>query len=175
MLVAVEQIATGTAQAFLEGVGYDGVDVPWCKAHGIAVSHSQGLNADDVADHAVGAFLAAWRGIVAGDRIVREGRWTHAERMRPRAGLNGRKAGIVGLGHIGMAIARRVGALALGMGVSLSAGGSLWPRDNHEQSVLFSEAEAALIDAKRGGRGRAVIDGTEAPMVFVAPGDDDSG
>jgi len=89
-------------------VGYDGVDVPWCRAHGIAVTHSQGLNAEDVADHGVGAFLAAWRGIVTGDRTVREGRWTHADRMRPRPALAGRKAGIVGLGHIGQAIARRV-------------------------------------------------------------------
>jgi lactate dehydrogenase-like 2-hydroxyacid dehydrogenase len=48
-------------------VGYDGVDVPWCKAHGIAVTHSTGLNAADVADHAVGLVLAAWRGIVEGD------------------------------------------------------------------------------------------------------------
>jgi lactate dehydrogenase-like 2-hydroxyacid dehydrogenase len=97
-------------------VGYDGVDVPWCKAHGIAVTHSQGLNADDVADHAVGSFLAAWRGIVTGDRMVREERWTHAERMRPRPGLNGRRAGIVGLGHIGMAIARRVEPFGLTVG-----------------------------------------------------------
>jgi lactate dehydrogenase-like 2-hydroxyacid dehydrogenase len=89
-------------------VGYDGVDVPWCRANGIAVTHSQGLNADDVADHAVGSFLAAWRGIVTGDSTVREGRWTHADRMRPRPGLKGRKAGIVGLGHIGQAIARRI-------------------------------------------------------------------
>jgi lactate dehydrogenase-like 2-hydroxyacid dehydrogenase len=89
-------------------VGYDGVDTAWCKSRGIAVTHSQGLNADDVADHAVGGFLAVWRAIVAGDRIVREGRWTHAERMRPRPGLNGRKAGIVGLGHIGQAIAKRI-------------------------------------------------------------------
>nr|WP_276603720.1 GGDEF domain-containing protein [Nannocystis pusilla] len=70
-----------------------------------------------------------------------------------------------------LAIARRVGTLGLGMGVSLSAGGSLWPRDNHEMSVLFSEAEAALIDAKRGGRGRAVIEGDEAPMLFEPPDD----
>ncbi|MDO9223737.1 MAG: 2-hydroxyacid dehydrogenase [Caulobacter sp.] len=89
-------------------VGYDGVDASWCRSHGIAVSHSQGLNAEDVADHAVGAFLAAWRGIVTGDGIVRGGRWTHADRMRPRPGLMGRKAGIVGLGHIGAAVARRV-------------------------------------------------------------------
>ena len=89
-------------------VGYDGIDVPGCRAHGIAVTHSQGLNADDVADHAVGSFIAAWRGIVTGDRIVREDRWTHADRMRPRPGLMGKKAGIVGLGHIGEAVARRV-------------------------------------------------------------------
>lgn len=73
-----------------------------------------------------------------------------------------------------LAVARRVGSLALGMGVSLSAGGSLWPRDNHEMSVLFSEAEAALIDAKRRGRGRAIIDGDEAPMVFEPPDDADA-
>ncbi|MCY0989846.1 GGDEF domain-containing protein [Nannocystis sp. ILAH1] len=72
-----------------------------------------------------------------------------------------------------LAIARRVGTLGLGMGISLSAGGSLWPRDNHEMSVLFSEAEAALIDAKRGGRGRAVIEGDEAPMLFEPPSDDE--
>lgn len=89
-------------------VGYDGVDVPWCRSKGIAVTHSQGLNADDVADHAVGSFLAVWRSIVVGDRTVRDGKWTHADRMRPRPGLMGRKAGIVGLGHIGQAIARRV-------------------------------------------------------------------
>jgi lactate dehydrogenase-like 2-hydroxyacid dehydrogenase len=89
-------------------VGYDGVDVPWCRSQGVAVTHSRGLNAEDVADHAVGAFLAAWRGIVTGDGIVRGGRWTHADRMRPRPGLAGRRAGIVGLGHIGQAVARRV-------------------------------------------------------------------
>ncbi|AZS20880.1 MULTISPECIES: 2-hydroxyacid dehydrogenase [unclassified Caulobacter] len=91
-------------------VGYDGVDVPWCKAHGVAVTHSTGLNAADVADHAVGLVLAAWRGIVEGDQRLRAGRWSHAERMAPRHGLRGRKAGIVGLGHIGEAVARRLSA-----------------------------------------------------------------
>jgi lactate dehydrogenase-like 2-hydroxyacid dehydrogenase len=70
-------------------VGYDGVDVPWCRAHGVAVSHSQGLNADDVADHAVGAFIAAWRGIVTGDRMVREDRWTPAGADAAPAGPDG--------------------------------------------------------------------------------------
>ncbi|WP_425995987.1 2-hydroxyacid dehydrogenase [Caulobacter sp. DWR1-3-2b1] len=94
-------------------VGYDGVDVPWCKAHSISVTHSTGLNAGDVADHAVGLMLAAWRGIVEGDHRLRAGRWTHAERMSPRHGLRGRKVGIVGLGHIGEAVARRVEAFEM--------------------------------------------------------------
>jgi lactate dehydrogenase-like 2-hydroxyacid dehydrogenase len=94
-------------------VGYDGVDVPWCKAHGIAVTHSTGLNAADVADHAVGLVLSAWRGIVEGDHRLRSGHWTHAERMAPRHGLRGRKVGIVGLGHIGEAVASRLRAFEM--------------------------------------------------------------
>jgi len=91
-------------------VGYDGVDVPWCKGRGISVTHSTGLNAADVADHAVGLVLAAWRGLVEGDQRLRSDHWSHAERMSPRHGLRGRKAGIVGLGHIGEAVARRLDA-----------------------------------------------------------------
>jgi lactate dehydrogenase-like 2-hydroxyacid dehydrogenase len=94
-------------------VGYVGVDVPWCKAHGIAVTHSTGLNAADVADHAVGLVLAAWRGIVEGDHRLRSGHWTHAERMAPRHGLRGRKVGIVGLGYIGEAVANRLKAFEM--------------------------------------------------------------
>ena len=94
-------------------VGYDGVDVPWCRARGIAVSHAEGLNADDVADQAMGLLIAAWRNIVAGDRVIREDRWNNADRMRPPGGLKGRKIGVMGLGHIGAAVAVR--AQAFGM------------------------------------------------------------
>jgi len=120
-------------------VGYDGVDVPWCRSHGIAVTHSQGLNAEDVADHAVGAFLAAWRGIVTGDQIVRAGRWSHADRMRPRPALSGRKAGIVGLGHIGAAIANRISAF----GVEVS-----WWGPNPKPDASWPMAQSLLALAR---------------------------
>lgn len=94
-------------------VGYDGVPVAWCREHGIEVTHSVGLNADDVADVAVGSLIGVWRGLFEGDRRLREGRWTHADRMRPRPSLKGKKAGIVGLGHIGEAVARRVEAMGM--------------------------------------------------------------
>ena len=69
-----------------------------------------------------------------------------------------------------VAIARRIGAQALDQGISLSIGGSLWPRDNLETSVLFAEADAALYAAKRDGRGRMYVEGIRDACVFT-PGD----
>ena len=94
-------------------VGYDGVDVGWCRAHGIEVTHAEGVNAEDVADHAIGLLIGAWRAIPASDRQVREGRWRADERIYSQPSLGGRKLGVVGLGHIGAAVARRAEALRL--------------------------------------------------------------
>ena len=97
-------------------VGYDGVDVAWCRAHGIEVTHSPWLNADDVADHAMGMVLALWRGLVHGHEHVLSGRWEQGERLRPFGSLKGKTLGVVGLGHIGEATARR--AEACGMSIA---------------------------------------------------------
>ncbi len=66
-----------------------------------------------------------------------------------------------------VAIARRIGAGALAQGISLSIGGSVWPREDLEFSVLFAEADASLYEAKRAGRGRACIDRVEGILVFA--------
>ena len=110
-------------------VGYDGVDVGWCRARGIEVTHAEGLNAEDVADHAIGLLIAAWRNIPAADRTVREGRWRHEDRLSPQPSLGGRKLGVVGLGHIGEAVARRAEALRLDVSWwGPRAKPSRWPR-----------------------------------------------
>lgn len=87
-------------------VGYDGVDMDWARAHGIAVCHASGANADDVADHAIGMILAHRREIVAGHAKVCKGRWTQGPKRLTRS-LGGARLGIMGLGAIGMAVARR--------------------------------------------------------------------
>lgn len=87
-------------------VGYDGVDMDWARAHGIAVCHASGANADDVADHAIGMILGHRREIVAGHAKVCEGRWTQGPKRLTRS-LGGARLGIMGLGAIGMAVARR--------------------------------------------------------------------
>lgn len=87
-------------------VGYDGVDVGWAKARGFAVTSAPGANHEDVADHAIGLILASRRGIVVGDRAVRSGGWSAGARTLTWS-LGGQKVGIVGLGAIGRAVARR--------------------------------------------------------------------
>ena len=121
-------------------VGYDGVDVAWCRANGIEVTHARGLNAEDVADHAIGLMLSAWRNIPALDRTVREGRWVQEARIGAQPSLGGRTLGVVGLGHIGAAVARRAEALRLNV--------QWWgPRPNAEAPWPRAESLLALAEA----------------------------
>ncbi|MBQ1542875.1 hydroxyacid dehydrogenase [Caulobacter sp. CCUG 60055] len=159
-------------------VGYDGVDVPWCRAHGVAVTHAPSLNADDVADHAVGSLIAVWRGLVEGDRRVRDGRWEGHERLNARRSLGRKKAGVVGLGGIGEAVARRLEVF----GLQVAWWGprpkpdARWPRasslldlaKDSDVLVVACRAEAA----NRGLIDRAVIEalGPRGCLVNVARG-----
>ena len=86
--------------------GYDRIDVEWCRARGLPVTHAPGVNHEDVADHAIGLIVATRRQIVAGDRALRSGSWTPETRILTPS-LKDQKVGIVGLGLIGQAIARR--------------------------------------------------------------------
>ncbi|MDY6924044.1 MAG: 2-hydroxyacid dehydrogenase [Pseudomonadota bacterium] len=92
--------------------GYDGIDTDWCKARGLPVTHAPGVNHEDVADHALGLIIAARRQIAAGDRALRAGDWT-AESKTITPSLQGQRVGVVGLGAIGEAVARRAEALRM--------------------------------------------------------------
>jgi lactate dehydrogenase-like 2-hydroxyacid dehydrogenase len=76
------------------------------------VSHAPGVNHEDVADHAIGLILAARRQIAAGDRALRAGGWT-PETKTITPSLKGQRVGVVGLGAIGEAVARRAEALRM--------------------------------------------------------------
>ncbi len=92
----------------LFSAGYDGLDLDLCKKRGLPVTTCSGANAGDVADMAFGLLLAVARNIPLVDRFVRAGHWTKENRGGGlRDGLYGSKLGILGLGAIGMQIARR--------------------------------------------------------------------
>ena len=91
------------------GVGVDAIDLAAARARGVAVTNTPDVLTDDVADLAIALMLDAMRGISAGDRYVRGGRWLRGGfPLQTRA--SGKRLGIVGMGRIGQAIARRAAA-----------------------------------------------------------------
>lgn len=102
------------------GVGYDAVDMAACRARGIRVTNTPDVLTDDVADLAVAMMLAQARGIVGADAFVRDGSWANGP-FPLRRRVSGRRAGILGLGRIGFAIAHRLAAF--GMQISYAATG----------------------------------------------------
>ncbi|HEY4126146.1 MAG TPA: 2-hydroxyacid dehydrogenase, partial [Rhizomicrobium sp.] len=82
------------------------IDLDAARKRHVRVTYTPDALTDDVADLAIGLMLSALRGICAGDRFVREGRWVEKPMPLGR-GLKGRRLGILGLGRIGNAIANR--------------------------------------------------------------------
>ena len=118
--------------------GYDGIDIDWCRTRGLPVSHAPGVNHEDVADHAQGLILAARRQIVSGDRQVRNGEWK-VETRTITPSLAGQKLGIVGLGHIGRAVAQRAGVFRMDV--------SWWGPRPHEADWPRADSLLALAQA----------------------------
>jgi glyoxylate reductase len=91
------------------GVGYDQIDVATCRAHGVALTNTPGVLDAATADLAFALLLAARRRLVEGDDLVRAGRWGTSWYEGQALGreVSGATLGIVGLGRIGTAMARR--------------------------------------------------------------------
>jgi lactate dehydrogenase-like 2-hydroxyacid dehydrogenase len=94
------------------GVGYDGVPVDYCRERGLKVTNTPDVLTDDVADVAVALVLMSGRGFAAADRYVRAGDWGRKP-FPLTTKLGGRTAGILGLGRIGKAIARRLASMEM--------------------------------------------------------------
>jgi lactate dehydrogenase-like 2-hydroxyacid dehydrogenase len=92
------------------GVGYDGIDVEACRARGIRVTNTPGVLSRDVADMGLGLILMTLRRMAEADRFVRRGGWIHEPHPLGTC-LAGKKLGIVGLGRIGMELAKRARAV----------------------------------------------------------------
>src|SRR3954465_9743793 len=92
------------------GVGYDHVDSSYAREHGIVVTNTPDVLTEEVADVALGLLIATLREFVKADRYLRSGLWTAQNYPLSAGSLRDRTVGIVGMGRIGQAIARRLDA-----------------------------------------------------------------
>lgn len=160
----------------VNGVGYDKIDTHAMKELGIRVTNTPDVLTDDVADLAIALMLNVMRGLVEADRHVREGKWPAGDQGLKRT-ASGRRYGIVGLGRIGEAIARRLvgfgGSIAYTSRTRKSVGHAY-----HDSVVSLAEASDVLFVATAASAetakliDRAVLDalGPQGVLVNIARG-----
>ena len=114
------------------GTGVDHIDLATARARGITVTNTPGVLTEDTADVALALMLAVPRRIAEGDKVARAGDWNG---WSPTGMLghriNGKRLGIIGMGRIGSAVARR----ARGFGLSIHY---------HNRKPVHPETEAEL-------------------------------
>jgi D-3-phosphoglycerate dehydrogenase len=108
---AVMSALEGLKVVVRTGVGYDVIDVPAATELGVIVVNIPDLWIREVANHALALLLAWNRGVVVTDRQVHGGLWSGKVPGSHTGAIHGETVGIVGLGNIGSAFARRVAAL----------------------------------------------------------------
>jgi lactate dehydrogenase-like 2-hydroxyacid dehydrogenase len=92
------------------GVGYDHVDARWAGGHGIIVTNTPDVLNEEVADTTLGLLLCTVREFPQAERFLRAGKWEQGPYRLSPGSLRDRSVGIVGMGRIGQAIARRLEA-----------------------------------------------------------------
>ena len=92
------------------GVGYDHIDANYAREHNIVVTNTPDVLTEEVADVAMGLLIATLREFVNADRYLRSGHWLTQNFPLSAGSLRDRTVGMVGMGRIGQAIARRLEA-----------------------------------------------------------------
>ena len=173
--LTADEIATLTQLKIIcvIGAGYEQVDLEAAAARGITVTNGAGANAGPVADHAMALLLALLRDIPRADASTRRGEWNRV--ISPS--VSGKRLGIIGLGAVGQAIARRA-SQGFDMNVSYH---SRAPRQDqpytwYDSPLHLADAVDILVVATPGGAAtRHLVDapvlaalGAEGYLVNIA-------
>lgn len=136
------------------GVGFETTDVARARARGIVVSNTPDVLTDCVADLAVGGLVDVMRGLSAADRFLRRGGW-RAGQFPLAVKVSGCRVGILGLGRIGLAIARRLAAFDCRVSYHSRRVVAGVPYRRVRSPVELAAAVDVLVVATSGGAGTA--------------------
>lgn len=159
------------------GVGVDSVDVDAATRRGVKVTNTPDVLTEDVADIALALMLSAIRRVPQGDRYVREGKWLKGS-MALTQSAQGKTVGIVGLGRIGKAIARRCESFNLKVAYTgrNKQAGVAYPYYPDALS-LAREVDILIVAAPGGNETRGLVNqpvlealGPEGTIVNIARG-----
>ncbi|QXH55259.1 2-hydroxyacid dehydrogenase [Pseudomonas maumuensis] len=173
--LTADEIATLTQLQIIcvIGAGYEQVDLEAAAARGITVTNGAGANAGPVADHAMALLLALLRDIPRADASTRRGEWNRV--ISPS--ISGKRLGIIGLGAVGQAIARRA---SQGFDMNVSYHSRTPRRDQaytwYDSPLHLADAVDILVVATPGGAAtRHLVDapvlealGAEGYLVNIA-------
>jgi lactate dehydrogenase-like 2-hydroxyacid dehydrogenase len=148
------------------GVGYDRIDVAACAERGVLVTNTPGVLDGATADLTFALVLAIRRQIVEGDRLVRNGGWTTSwSEGRVAEDVTGSTLGIVGLGRIGGAVARRARGFDLRVLYTQRRPADTDIAEFRDLDTLLAEADIVTIHAPLTPETRALIDARRLALL----------
>jgi glyoxylate reductase len=148
------------------GVGYDRIDVAGCAARRVVVTNTPGVLDNATADLAFALILATRRQIVESDRLVRAGDWVGAwSEGRLADEVTGSTLGIVGLGRIGSAVARRAHGFNLRVLYTQRRRIETELGDFRELETLLEEADIVTIHAPLTSETHGLLDARRLALL----------
>jgi len=155
--------------------GLDHIDLAACRARGIAVANAPDATTEPTADLAFALILAAARRLPDADRMVRAGEWERTREPFWGLDVHHRTLGIIGLGRIGQAVARRAAGFSMRViyhnrrPIAADAAASLLPapewRSLHD---LMAESDVVLVQAPLTPETRGMVGARE--IALMKPG-----
>lgn len=149
-------------------VGYDNIDVAACRERGVRIGHTPGVLTETSADFAFSLLLALARRVVEGDAFVRAGKWkTWDPGLLLGPDVHGKTLGIIGMGKIGQAVARR--ATGFSMRVLYASPSAVVGLGEHvDLERLFREADFVTLHVPLNDRTRRMVSARE--LGWMKPG-----
>ena len=159
------------------GVGYDTVDAPEAVRRGVVVTNVAGSNDEEVADTAMGLLLMTVRELSLAEDHLRSGRWHEGPYPLTRFSLQGRTLGLLGIGNIGQAVARRAEAFGIDVAYHARHERDLGHRYYSDLQDMARDVDVLVVATPGGASTHHLVDeevlralGPEGVLINVARG-----